>query len=90
MTRFKRLIHSLLKIGFMVTRDFIQNLVNLEAMALAFKTLLSLAPLLAVIFSILKGFGVHNRMEPAFAEALAPSARRAKRLPLISLASLTR
>ena len=69
-TRFKRLIHSLLKIGFMVTRDFIQNLVNLEAMALAFKTLLSLAPLLAVIFSILKGFGVHNRMEPAFAEAL--------------------
>jgi membrane protein len=72
LTRFKRLIHSLLKIGFMVTRDFIENLVNLEAMALAFKTLLSLAPLLAVIFSILKGFGVHNRMEPALAEALAP------------------
>lgn len=41
-------------------------------MALAFKTLLSLAPLLAVIFSILKAFGVHNRMEPALAEALAP------------------
>jgi len=35
-------------------------------MALSFKTLLSLAPLLAVIFSLLKGFGVHNRMEPAF------------------------
>ena len=40
----------------MVSRDFIENLVNLEAMALGFKTLLSLAPLLAVIFSILKGF----------------------------------
>ena len=77
-TRFKRLIHSLLKIGFMVTRDFIKNLVNLEAMALAFKTLLSLAPLLAVIFSILKGFGVHNRMEPALAEALAPLGERGK------------
>lgn len=71
-TRFKRLIHSLLKIGFMVSRDFIENLVNLQAMALAFKTLLSLAPLLAVIFSILKAFGVHNRMEPALAQALAP------------------
>ena len=41
-------------------------------MALAFKTLLSLAPLLAVIFSILKGLGVHNRIEPALVEALAP------------------
>jgi membrane protein len=72
LTRFKRLIHLLLRIGVMVARDFIKNLVNLEAMALAFKTLLSLAPLLAVIFSILKGLGVHNRMEPALAEALAP------------------
>jgi membrane protein len=78
LTRFKRLIHSLLKIGFMVTRDFIDNLVNLQAMALAFKTLLSLAPLLAVIFSILKGFGVHNRMEPVLAEALAPLGEKGK------------
>jgi membrane protein len=78
LTRFKRLIHSLLKIGFMVIRDFIENLVNLEAMALAFKTLLSLAPLLAVIFSLLKGFGVHNRMEPALAEALAPLGEKGK------------
>jgi membrane protein len=70
--RFKRVIHLSLRIGVMVGRDFIQNLVKLQAMALAFKTLLSLAPLLAVIFSILKGFGVHNRMEPALAEALAP------------------
>ena len=72
LTRFKRLIHLLLRIGVMVARDFINNLVNLQAMALAFKTLLSLAPLLAVIFSILKGLGVHSRMEPALAEALAP------------------
>jgi membrane protein len=56
----------------MVGRDFIENLVKLQAMALAFKTLLSLAPLLAVIFSLLKAFGVHNRMEPALLEALAP------------------
>ena len=46
----------------MVVRDFVQNLVKLQAMALAFETLLSLAPLLAVVFSLLKAFGVHNRM----------------------------
>jgi membrane protein len=72
LTRFKRLFHSFVKISLMVARDFFENLVKLQAMALAFKTLLSLAPLLAVIFSILKAFGVHNRMEPALAEALAP------------------
>jgi membrane protein len=72
LSRVKRLLSSLIKIGFLVGRDFIENLVKLQAMALAFKTLLSIAPLLAVIFSILKGFGVHNRIEPLLAEALAP------------------
>ena len=72
LTRFKRLVHLSLTIVVMVGRDFIDKLVKLQAMALAFKTLLSLAPLLAVIFSLLKAFGVHNRMEPALAEALAP------------------
>jgi membrane protein len=72
LTHWRRLIHSSLKIAVMVGRDFIQSLVKLQAMALAFKTLLSLAPLLAVVFSLLKAFGVHNRMEPALEEALAP------------------
>src|SRR5439155_5047359 len=70
--QFRRLVHSSVKIALMVGRDFFQNLVKLQAMALAFKTLLSLAPLLAVVFSLLKAFGVHNRIEPALAEALAP------------------
>jgi membrane protein len=76
--RFKGLARSVLRIVFRVVQDFIKNLVNLEAMALAFKTLLSIAPLLAVIFSLLKGFGVHNRMEPALLEVLAPLGDKAK------------
>src|SRR5574341_256050 len=68
----KRYLQFALKIAVMVARDFFQHLVKLQAMALSFKTLLSLAPLLAVVFSLLKGFGVHNRMEPALAEALEP------------------
>ena len=70
--RVKRWCHAALKIAVMVWQDFFDNLVKLQAMALAFKTLLSLAPLLAVLFSILKAFGVHSRMEPVLAEALAP------------------
>ncbi len=42
LTRFKRLLLGLVKISVMVARDFIENLVKLQAMALAFKTLLSL------------------------------------------------
>ena len=72
LTQYKRWLHSGLRVGVMVVRDFVQNLVKLQAMALAFETLLSLAPLLAVVFSLLKAFGVHNRMEPVLAEALAP------------------
>jgi len=80
LTRFKRWFHSALKIVVMVWQDFFQNLVKLQAMALAFKTLLSLAPLLAVLFSILKAFGVHNRMEPALAEALAPLGEKGREI----------
>ena len=72
LTRFKRGLHLALRIAVIAGRDFFRNLLKLQAMALAFKTLLSLAPLLAVVFSMLKAFGVHNRMEPALAEALSP------------------
>lgn len=72
LTRFKRGLHLALRIAVITGRDFFRNLLKLQAMALAFKTLLSLAPLLAVVFSMLKAFGVHNRMEPALAQALSP------------------
>jgi len=80
LTRVKRWFHSALKIVVMVWQDFFQNLVKLQAMALAFKTLLSLAPLLAVLFSILKAFGVHSRMEPALTEALAPLGEKGREI----------
>lgn len=72
LTRVKRVLNALLRIILIVGRGFIEHLVKLQAMALAFKTLLSLAPFLAVVFSILKAFGVHNRLEPALSEAMAP------------------
>jgi membrane protein len=45
---------------------------NLRAMGLVYNTLLSLVPLLAVAFSVLKAFGVHYRIEPFLARALEP------------------
>lgn len=55
-----------------LVRDFTQGQLGLRAMGLAYTTLLSLVPLLAVIFSVLKGFGVHNRVEPLLLDALVP------------------
>jgi len=60
-----RFIHAIL-------RDFTQGYVTLQAMSLVYTTLLSLVPLLAVSFSVLKGFGVHNQIEPLLLNALAP------------------
>ena len=41
-------------------------------MSLVYTTLLSMVPLLAISFSILKGFGVHNRIEPFLESLLEP------------------
>jgi membrane protein len=41
-------------------------------MGLTYTTILSLAPFLAVTFSVLKGFGVQNQLEPLLARALEP------------------
>lgn len=45
---------------------------TLRAMSLVYTTLLSLVPLLAVSFSVLKAFGVHNQLEPFLMDFLAP------------------
>ena len=45
---------------------------SLRAMGLVYTTLLSLVPLLAVSFSVLKAFGVHNQLEGALLNLLAP------------------
>lgn len=61
-----------LRLATVSAQDFSEGLINLRAMSLVYTTLLSLVPLLAVSFSVLKGFGVHNQMEPLLAKFLAP------------------
>jgi membrane protein len=45
---------------------------TLYAKSLVYMTILSLVPLLAVMFSVLKGFGVHNQLEPLLLQLLEP------------------
>ncbi|MGD2075726.1 MAG: YihY/virulence factor BrkB family protein [Gammaproteobacteria bacterium] len=55
-----------------LSRRLMSGELNLRAMSLVYTTLLSIVPLLAVSFSVLKGFGVHNQLEPLLLNFLAP------------------
>jgi membrane protein len=57
-------------VGAVIRRFFDDNCL-LHASALAYTTLLSLVPLLALMFSVLKGLGVQRRLEPLLLSRLA-------------------
>ena len=59
-----------------LVRQFVAGELNLRAMSLVYTTLLSIVPLLAVSFSVLKGFGVHNQVEPLLLNFLQPLGSR--------------
>ena len=61
-----------LRLGHVVIRDLADGQLSLRAMSLVYTTLLSLVPLLAISFSVLKGFGVHNQIEPMLLSLLEP------------------
>ncbi len=61
-------------------RDLARGGLNLHAMSLVYTTLLSLVPLLALSFSVLKGFGVHNQLEPLLLNVLAPLGDKATQI----------
>lgn len=65
-------LRRLLRLCAAVLADMRGGDLNLRAMSLVYTTLLSLVPLLAISFSVLKGFGVHNQIEPALLHFLEP------------------
>ncbi len=76
----KRTCIKLLRIYYAAGRDLAGGLPSLRAMGLVYTTLLSLVPLLAVSFSVLKGFGVHNQLEPALLNLLSPLGEKSARI----------
>ncbi|MDD9893360.1 MAG: YihY/virulence factor BrkB family protein [Gammaproteobacteria bacterium] len=61
-------------------RDLIEGELNLRAMSLVYTSLLSIVPLLALTFSVLKAFNVHNQVEPFLLSLLAPLGDKAPSL----------
>jgi membrane protein len=58
--------------GFVLLRDLLEGQLTMRAMSLVYTTLLSIVPLLALAFSVLKALGAHNAIEPFLVEFLAP------------------
>ena len=66
----ERVILRTLRILVAVIRDLRDGQLSLRAMSLVYNTVIAIVPLLALSFSVLKGFGMHNEVEPALLEAL--------------------
>ncbi|MBT8119794.1 MAG: YihY family inner membrane protein [Gammaproteobacteria bacterium] len=69
-----------LRILYAAASDLGGGLLSLRAMSLVYTTLLSMVPLLAVSFSVLKGFGVHNQLEPTLISLLDPLGEKGVRI----------
>lgn len=63
---------QLLRTLYVIIRDLGDGQLTLRAMSLVYTTLLSMVPLIAISFSVLKGFGAHNQVEPLLFDLLAP------------------
>lgn len=59
------------QVGARVAGDFVADRCLLRASALTYTSLLSFVPLLALMFAVLKGLGVQNRLEPLLLEHIA-------------------
>lgn len=68
----RRFLIGALRMGHALVRALIDDQLTLHAMSLVYTTLLSLVPLMAVSFSILKSFGVHHQALPFLVQFLSP------------------
>lgn len=64
LTRGKLFLMRQLQLAMIVVRGFVSDGCMLRASALTYATLLSIVPLLALMFSLIKGFGGQNILEP--------------------------
>jgi len=72
LTPWRARLVRMLRLFSAVVRDLGEGQLTLRAMSLVYTTLLSLVPLLALSFSVLKAFGVHNQIRPTLLAFLEP------------------
>src|SRR3954463_1246102 len=70
----------LLRYPYAIVRDLSRGQINLYAMGLVYATLLSLVPLIAFAFAVLKAFGAHRELEPVILEFFKPVGTHAQEL----------
>lgn len=73
-----RLVRTVLILG----RDLAFGQLTLRAMGLVYTTLLSIVPLLALSFSVLKAFGVTNQIQPLLLNLLEPLGEKGAEIAL--------
>jgi len=69
---FGRFAAVVLRYVYGLGRDIVFGQLTLRSMSLVYTTLLSVVPLIAFSFSILKGLGKHKELEPLLYDLLAP------------------
>jgi len=67
-----RIISNIMRYLYAVLRDVLSGQLNMRAMSLVYTTLLSVVPLIAFSFSVLKGFGIHEQLEERMYVLLEP------------------
>lgn len=72
----ERRVAQFMRLVIVLARDLAQGQLTLRAMGLVYTTLLSIVPLLAISFSVLKAFGVHNQIRPMLLKFLDPLGER--------------
>ncbi|HTU66422.1 MAG TPA: YihY/virulence factor BrkB family protein, partial [Steroidobacteraceae bacterium] len=70
----------ILRYPYAILRDLSRGQINLYAMGLVYATLLSLVPLIAFAFAVLKAFGAHRELEPVILEFFKPVGEHAREL----------
>jgi membrane protein len=63
---------KVLRLCLVAASEFRESFLSIRATSLVYTTLLSLVPFLAVTFSVLKAFGIHQQIEPILSQALDP------------------
>ncbi len=68
----RAIVVRLSRLVLVLARDLAQGQLTLWSMSLVYTTLLSIVPLLALSFSVLKAFGVYNQVQPMLLTFLEP------------------
>lgn len=79
-TRYPQRLIAVARYLFVLLRDLLEGQLSMRAMSLVYTTLLSIVPLLALSFSVLKALGAHNSLEPVLLEFLRPLGPQAETL----------